>query len=175
MDNRWADDSLSPILFANLNVHEEVEHEGNLCEAKETPSSYSERPRTSAPKKLLGDQISNASFGVAQRCLSFDSVNDLDRLWLDLELDKNAEVVEKTEPVVNDLTGDREEEDEVDTKTTTHSTLPNTDVVTVVKLSADLEKENHNPNYTQDDIEISQEQTLASPNHNESTPSNARC
>ena len=55
-------------------------------------------------------------------------------------MDKNAEVVEKTEPVVNDLTGDSEEEDEVDTKTTTHSTLPNTDVVTVVTLSADSEK-----------------------------------
>ena len=170
MDNGWVDDSLSPSLFANLNVHEEVENEGNLCDAEETPGSQFERPLPNAPKKLHGDQISNASCGLVRRCLTYDSVNDLDRLWLDLESDKNAEVVEKTEPVVIDLTGDSEEEDKVATKTTTHSTLPNSDVVAVVLLSSDSEKENRDPDYKHDDVEISEEQTLASPNRNESTP-----
>ena len=110
-------------LFANLNVHEEIEHEGSLCEAKETPGSHFGRPFPNAPKKLHGDQISNASVGLARRCLTYDSANNLDGLWLDLEWDKNGEVVEKTKPVVIDLTGDSEEENEFATKTTKHSTL----------------------------------------------------
>ena len=53
MHNGWADDSLSPSLFAY--VHEEVEHEGSLCEAKETPGSHFERSLNNAPKNIHGD------------------------------------------------------------------------------------------------------------------------
>ena len=60
MDNGWADDFLSFSLFANLNVHEEGEHEGNICEEKETPGRHFERTLPNSPKKFYGDQISNA-------------------------------------------------------------------------------------------------------------------
>ena len=53
MDNGWADKFLSFSLFANLNVHEEGEHKGNLFEEKETPGRHFERPLPNAPKNYM--------------------------------------------------------------------------------------------------------------------------
>ena len=75
-------------------------------------------------------------------------------------------------PVVKDLRGDSQEDDAISTKTTTNSTLTNLYDVTVVTLSLDSKKENRGPELMPDDIELSQKQTLVSPNRKESTPSN---
>ena len=85
---------------------------------------------------------------------------------------RNAEIVEKKEPVDIYWTTDIKEEDKVATKTTTHSTFPNHDLVKVVTLSSDTGKENRVPEYKQNDIDISEKQTLASPSRNESNPAN---
>ena len=75
-------------------------------------------------------------------------------------MEKNAEIVEKTEPIDIDWTSDIKEEDKVATKTTTHSTFPKCDLVKVVKLSSDSRKESRVPEYKHYDIDISEKKHL---------------
>ena len=157
-DGDWAGDSLSPSVFGNL-VIDSKNGKRDLTTVKETPAKQLRDYQTYAPKKSNEVVKSILHRGPAKRSLTYDKVNDLESLWLNLESEDSNQ---KSHPIRQE----KEKQQKIDSPVVIDLTGESDDEVEMAPMSSmDSDKENREPQFSREEgnsLPPPQEQYLSS-------------